>query len=56
MAPSATESYTLAKQAEQKLRLYAQANGDYKELSPVTFQKETEEKGADGFEAAKVSP
>ncbi|KAH6681182.1 alpha-ketoglutarate-dependent sulfonate dioxygenase [Plectosphaerella plurivora] len=50
MAPSATETVTLEKQT-QNLRL--DSGNPYKELSPVTFQKETETKGGEGFEAAK---
>lgn len=29
--------------------------GPYKELSPIRYEKETEEKGRDGFEPAKVN-
>lgn len=31
------------------------ATGPYKEIAPTSFEKETEEKGSDDFEAAKVS-
>lgn len=53
MAPSATETVT-AEPLTQRFRLNASATGPYKELSPVSYQ-ETETKGGDGFEAAKVS-
>ncbi|CRK17949.1 Alpha-ketoglutarate-dependent sulfonate dioxygenase like protein [Verticillium longisporum] len=52
MAPSATETVT-AEPLTQRFRLNASATGPYKELSPTNYQKETETKGGDGFEAAK---
>jgi hypothetical protein len=56
MAPSATTTVTETAPVSlpvQTLKTPAQF-GAYKELSPVKFEKETEIKGNDQFEAAKV--
>ncbi|KAM0322265.1 hypothetical protein ACHAQA_009554 [Verticillium albo-atrum] len=52
MAPSATETVT-AEPLTQQFRLNAASTGPYKELSPVAYQKDTETKGGEGFEAAR---
>ena len=57
MAPSATSTSTVTDPANlpvNNLRLYADGSGDYKELSPVVYDKEAESKGGDGHEGAKV--
>jgi sulfonate dioxygenase len=51
MAPSATETTTIPVRSEVKL---ATNTGPYKELSPIGYEKEAEEKGKNGFSAAKV--
>ncbi|KAF4922937.1 Alpha-ketoglutarate-dependent sulfonate dioxygenase [Colletotrichum viniferum] len=56
MAPSATSTSTVTDPANlpvNNLRLYADGSGDYKELSPVVYDKEAESKGGDGHEGAK---
>jgi len=57
MAPSATATATatVAPPANASLKLYADGQGDYKDLSSVAYEKDTEVKGGNGFEAAKVS-
>ena len=51
MAPSATETTTIPVRSEVKL---TSNTGPYKELAPIGYEKEAEELGKDGFEAAKV--
>ncbi len=53
MAPSATETVTLTKAPVLKLHSTKAAVGDYKELLPVSYDKDAEE-GKTGFAAAKV--
>lgn len=56
MAPSAVETATQLASETQKVKLYpGHVDGAYKELSPVTYQRDAEEKGIDGHAAAKVS-
>ena len=56
MAPSAVETTTQSASETQKVKLYpGHVDGAYKELSPVTYQRDAEEKGIDGHAAAKVS-
>lgn len=56
MAPSAVETTTQLASELQKVKLYpGHVDGAYKELSPITYQREAEEKGVDGHAAAKVS-
>lgn len=52
MAPSATETVTLQHPQTQRLRLEPNSS-PYKELSPVTYEKDAETKGGEGFQAAK---
>lgn len=56
MAPSAVETTTVV-DAYQPTSTKVQLTGGvgpYKELAPVSYEKEAEEKGIDGFSAAKV--
>lgn len=54
MAPSAVETQAPTVDA-QKVKLYpGHVEGVYKELSPVAYRREAEEKGIDGHAAAKV--
>jgi len=54
MAPSATETITVPAQTAPKPTLKVTGGiGPYKELAPVTYEKEAELNGKDGFEAAK---
>jgi len=55
MAPSATETVTLPTRAVEtpKVKLTS-STGPYKELAPIGYEKEAEEQGKDGFQAAKV--
>ena len=59
MAPSAVETVaglTGLSTDISKLKLYpGGVEGIYKEPSPVSYEKDREEKGGDGFEGAKVS-
>lgn len=58
MAPSATATATVTDPVNlpvNNLRLYADGSGDYKELSPTTYDKDAEAKGGDGHQGAKVS-
>jgi len=54
MAPSATETVTATEAPVLRLHTTKAAGGDYKELLPVSYDKEAEE-GKKGFSAAKVS-
>jgi hypothetical protein len=55
MAPSATETVTLPTHpvGQSQVRLTS-STGPYKELAPIGYEKEAEEQGKDGFQAAKV--
>ncbi|KAK2682314.1 TauD/TfdA-like domain [Fusarium oxysporum f. sp. vasinfectum] len=54
MAPSAVETQAPTADA-QKVKLYpGHVEGVYKELSPVAYRREAEEKGIDGHAAAKT--
>jgi sulfonate dioxygenase len=55
MAPSATETVTLPTRNIETPQVKLTSNaGPYKELAPIGYEKEAEEKGKDGFHAAKV--
>lgn len=55
MAPSATETVTLPTRAVEDPKVKLTSNtGPYKELAPIGYEKEAEEQGRDGFQAAKV--
>jgi sulfonate dioxygenase len=51
MAPSATETTTLPSHPVVSLTINT---GPYKELAPIGYEKEVEEKGKDGFKPAQV--
>ncbi len=53
MAPSATETVVVTEAPTLRLHSTSAATGDYKELLPVSYDKEAEE-GRTGFGAAKV--
>ena len=55
MAPSAVETVTVTQPASVPLKLHTTkaAAGDYKELLPVSYDKDAED-GKKGFSAAKV--
>ena len=54
MAPSATEIVTLpTRKAEPAVKLTS-STGPYKELAPIGYSKEAEEKGTEDFRAARV--
>jgi sulfonate dioxygenase len=56
MAPSAVETTTNPVSETPKVKLYSgHVEGAYKELSPTSYIRESEEKGVDGHAAAKVS-
>lgn len=56
MAPSATETVNQLAADASKLKLYAGGvEHAYKELSPVAFSKDVEEKGSEEHKAAKVN-
>jgi sulfonate dioxygenase len=56
MAPSAVETTTNPVTESPKVKLYSgHVEGAYKELSPTSYIRESEEKGIDGHAAAKVS-
>jgi hypothetical protein len=52
MAPSATETTTAPAQKTAALQL--RPIESYKDLSPVKYERESEEKGTEGHNAAKV--
>jgi sulfonate dioxygenase len=55
MAPSATETVTVPSRPVEHSQVKLATNtGPYKELSPVGYEKDVEEQGNDGFQAAKV--
>jgi hypothetical protein len=55
MAPSATETVTLSTRPAEHSQVKLTSNtGPYKELAPIGYEKEAEEQGKDGFQAAKV--
>ena len=55
MAPSATETVTLPTRPAERSQVKLTSNtGPYKELAPIGYEKEAEEQGKDGFQAAKV--
>jgi sulfonate dioxygenase len=55
MAPSAIETSIVTEQRDLKSTVkLAGRIGPYKELSPVRYEKDAEERGRDGFEPAKV--
>ena len=55
MAPSATETVTLSTRPAEPTQVKLTSNtGPYKELAPIGYEKEAEEQGKDGFQAAKV--
>lgn len=55
MAPSAVETTSLVDRTNESPKLNLTGGvGAYKELAPVSYEKEAEEKGRDGFSAAKV--
>jgi hypothetical protein len=55
MAPSATETVTLpTRPAEHSQPKLTSNTGPYKELAPIGYEKEAEEHGKDGFQAARV--
>lgn len=51
MAPSAVETTT---KTEPTLRFHV-GSGEYKDLNTITYKKEDELNGGNGFEAAKVT-
>lgn len=53
MAPSATETITVPQPVTSSLKAFA-TEGDYKEISAVSFSEETEKKGTDEHAAASV--
>ncbi|KAI9745632.1 MAG: hypothetical protein M1818_001166 [Claussenomyces sp. TS43310] len=56
MAPSATETTTLPSRPDDSkasLKVFGGGVGAYKEMATVSFEKDAELKGKDGFEAAK---
>jgi len=54
MAPSATETITLPVRTNEStsVKLTGDGLGEYKELAPIGYEKEIEEKGRDGHKAA----
>jgi sulfonate dioxygenase len=55
MAPSAIETVTLPTRDAETPKVKLTSNtGPYKELAPIGYEKEAEEHGKDGFQAAKV--
>jgi sulfonate dioxygenase len=55
MAPSATETVTVPSRSVENSQVKLTSNtGPYKELAPIGYEKEAEEQGKDGFQAAKV--
>jgi hypothetical protein len=56
MAPSATETTTLPSRANESstVRLTGNGLGEYKELAPIGYDKEAEEKGVGKFAPASV--
>lgn len=55
MAPSATETVTVPSRPVEHSQVKLTSNtGPYKELAPIGYEKEAEEQGKDGFQAAKV--
>ncbi len=55
MAPSATETVTLSTRPAEHTQVKLTSNtGPYKELAPIGYEKEAEEQGKYGFQAAKV--
>ena len=58
MAPSATEAVEsphIVPILPSKIPTVGFGQGGYKELAGIGYEKEAEEKGKDGFAAAKVS-
>ena len=53
MAPSAVETIVVP-QSTQPLQLKPDFRGAYKEIAPLKYDKDSELKGKEGFEAAKV--
>jgi len=55
MAPSATETISLPTRPVEHTQVkLTSSTGPYKELAPIGYEKEAEEQGKDGFQAAKV--
>jgi hypothetical protein len=56
MAPSATETTTLPSRTNESstVRLTGDGLGEYKELAPIGYDKEAEEKGVGKFAPASV--
>jgi sulfonate dioxygenase len=55
MGPSAVETSIATDRPHVNLTVKLTGGiGPYKELSPIGYEKEAEEKGRDGFEPAKV--
>ncbi|KAH8678730.1 putative alpha-ketoglutarate-dependent sulfonate dioxygenase [Tricladium varicosporioides] len=54
MAPSATETTTLPARGSETTTVKLTSNtGPYKELAPIGYERQAEEEGKDGFQAAK---
>lgn len=53
MAPSAVETINVPETVDIK-KLTATLKGDYKEIAPLKYNKDTELAGTDGHEAANV--